>query len=104
VEVTTITDSFVAICGCTLAGCALAYGCAHVPPGAIVRWLVYGSCAVIATQFGWLPLLPHLSLSAGTVDQYVALALATVALKWMMETVFPWLVWYEEIEEDDETE
>ncbi len=90
-----IADAFVVMMGWALAAGALIYGCMHVPPGAWARWLVFVASAVIATQFGWLPLLPLFGFQVGTMEQYVALGLATVGLKLIMEDVLPWLVWAE---------
>lgn len=95
-----ITDSFVVVCGIVLAAGALLYGCVHVRPGSLVRWGVFVGCAVVATQFGWLPLLSHLGIrTTGVADQHGALIVMTVALKWLMETVLPWLVWSVDTEE-----
>ena len=100
----TVTDSFVIVCGIVLAAGALLYGCVHVRPGSIVRWGVFAGCAVVATQFGWLPLLTHLVIrSTSTADQYGALIVMTVALKWLMETVLPNTILAEEVD-DDETD
>ncbi len=100
----TVTDSFVIVCGIVLAAGALLYGCVHVRPGSIVRWGVFAGCAVVATQFGWLPLLTHLGIrSTSTADQYGALIVMTVALKWLMETVLPNTILAEEVD-DDETD
>lgn len=95
-------DIFVAVVGWALAAGALVYGCMHVPPGAWARWLVFVASAVIATQFGWLPLLPLLGLRVEVVDQYAAVALATVGLKVLMERALPWLVWSVEVDEVSE--
>lgn len=92
-------DIFVAVVGWALAAGALVYGCMHVPPGAWARWLVFLASAVIATQFGWLPLLPAFGFRVDVADQYVALALATVGLKLLMEQALPWLVWSVEVED-----
>lgn len=102
-----ITDSFVIVCGLVLAGYALVYGCMRVRPGSVVRWGVFAGCAVVATQFGWLPLLTHFGIrSTSTADQYGALIVMTLALKWLMEKFLPNTVWAEEVEEvdDDETD
>ncbi len=90
-----IVDIFVVVMGWLLAAGALVYGCMHVPPGSWARWLVFVAGAVIVTQFGWLPLLGLLGLRVEVVDQYVALGLATIGLKLIMEDVLPWLVWAE---------
>lgn len=90
-----IADAFVVMMGWALAAGALVYGCMHVAPGSWARWLVFVASAVIATQFGWLPLLPLFGFQVGTMEQYVALGLATVGLKLIMEDVLPWLVWAE---------
>jgi len=95
-------DIFVAVVGWALAAGALVYGCMHVPPGSWVRWLVFVASAVIATQFGWLPLLGLLGLRVTVADQYVALGLATVGLKLLMERALPWLVWSVEVDEVSE--
>lgn len=92
-------DIFVAVMGWALAAGALVYGCVHVAPGSWARWLVFLAGAVIVTQFGWLPLLGLLGLWVTVADQYVALALATVGLKLLMERALPWLVWSVEVEE-----
>lgn len=98
-----ITDSFVIVCGIVLAAWALLYGCMHVRPGSIVRWGVFGGCAAVATQFGWLPLLSFLGIrSTSAADQYGALIIMTLLLKWLMETVLPNTVWAEEVEEVDD--
>ena len=97
-----IVDIFVAAVGWALAAGALVYGCMHVPPGSWVRWLVFVASAVIATQFGWLPLLPLFGFRVGVVDQYVAVALATVGLKLLMERALPWLLWSVEVDEVSE--
>lgn len=97
-----VIDIFVAVVGWALAAGALVYGCMHVPPGAWARWLVFVASAVIATQFGWLPLLPLLGLRVEVVDQYAAVALATVGLKVLMERALPWLVWSVEVDEVSE--
>lgn len=94
-----ITDSFVVVCGIVLAAGALLYGCVHVRPGSLVRWGVFVGCAVVATQFGWLPLLSLIGLRVTVADQYVALALATVGLKLLMEKALPWLLWSVDVEE-----
>lgn len=86
-------DFFVTVVGWLLTAGAVVYGCVHVRPGAGARWLVYGAGAVILTQFGWLPLLPAFGFRVTVADQYVALALATVGLKLLMEKALPWLVW-----------
>lgn len=100
-----ITDSFVIACGIVLAAWALLYGCMHVRPGSIVRWAVFAGCAVVATQFGWLPLLSHLGIrTTGVADQYGALILMTFALKWLMETVLPNTILAEEVDDDDATD
>ncbi len=96
-----MVDIFVAVVGWGLAAGALIYGCMHVRPGAWARWLVFVASAVIATQFGWLPLLPLFGFHVGTVEQYAALGLATIGLKLIMEDVLPWLVWAE-VEETSE--
>ena len=97
-----VTDGFVVICGIVLAALALLYGCIHVRPGSIVRWAVFVGCAVVATQFGWLPLAPYLGIrTTGIGDQYGALLIMTFALKWLMETVLPNLVWAEDVEEEE---
>lgn len=97
-----IVDIFVVAVGWGLAAWALTYGCIHVRPGAPARWLVFVAGAVIATQFGWLPLLPLLGLRVEVVDQYAAVGLATVGLKVLMERALPWLLWSEEVEEVSE--
>lgn len=97
-----IIDIFVVAVGWGLAAWALTYGCIHVRPGAPARWLVFVASAVIATQFGWLPLLPLLGLRVEVVDQYAAVALATVGLKVLMERVLPWLLWSVEVDEVSE--
>lgn len=94
-----MVDIFVVVVGWLLASGALIYGCMHVAPGSWARWLVFVAGAVIATQFGWLPLLPLFGFHAGAVEQYVALGLATIGLKLIMEDVLPWLVWSVEVEE-----
>lgn len=94
-----VIDIFVAVVGWALAAGALVYGCMHVPPGAWARWLVFVAGAVIATQFGWLPLLPLFGFHAGAVEQYAALGLATIGLKLIMERALPWLVWSVEVDE-----
>lgn len=94
-----VIDIFVAVVGWALAAGALVYGCMHVPPGAWARWLVFVASAVIATQFGWLPLLSLIGLRVTVADQYVALALATVGLKLLMEKALPWLIWSVDVEE-----
>ncbi len=97
-----IVDIFVAVMGWALAAGALTYGCVHVPPGSWARWLVFVASAVIATQFGWLPLLPAFGFRVDVVDQYAAVGLATVGLKLLMERALPWLIWAEEVEEMSE--
>lgn len=92
-------DIFVVVVGWLLAAGALVYGCMHVAPGSWARWLVFVASAVIATQFGWLPLLPLFGFHVTTVDQYAAVGLATVGLKLLMEKALPWLVWSVEVEE-----
>ena len=92
-------DIFVAVVGWALAAGALVYGCVHIPPGAWSRWVVFVASAVIATQFGWLPLLPLFGFHVGTIEQYAAVALATAGLKLMMERALPWLVWSVEVDE-----
>ncbi len=87
-----IVDAFVVVVGWLLAAGAVVYGCIHIPPGAWLRWLVYGAGAVVLTQFGWLPLLPAFGFRVTVTDQYVALGLATVGLKLLMEKALPWLV------------
>jgi len=94
-----LVDAFVVIVGWLLAAGAVVYGCVHIPPGAWLRWLVYGAGAVVLTQFGWLPLLPAFDIHVGTVDQYAAVGLATVGLKVLMEKALPWLLWSVEVEE-----
>ena len=98
----TIIDAFVVIVGWLLAAGALVYGCMHVPPGAWARWLVFLAGAVIATQFGWLPLLPLFGFHVTTVDQYAAVGITTLLFKLLMERVLPWLVWSVEVEEVSE--
>ena len=88
--------------GWGVAAWALTYGCIHVRPGAPARWLVFVASAVIATQFGWLPLLPLLGLRVEVVDQYAAVALATVGLKVLMERALPWLLCAVEVDEVEE--
>ena len=61
--------------------------------------LVFVAGAVIATQFGWLPLLPLFGFHAAAVEQYAALGLATIGLKLIMERALPWLVWSVEVDE-----
>ena len=95
-------DIFVAVVGWALAAGALVYGCMHVAPGSWARWLVFVASAVIATQFGWLPLLPLFGFRVDVVDQYAAVVLATVGLKLLMERALPWLVWSVEVEEVSE--
>jgi hypothetical protein len=97
-----IVDIFVVVVGWLLAAGALVYGCMHVAPGSWARWLVFVAGAVIVTQFGWLPLLGLLGLRVTVADQYVALALATVGLKLLMEKALPWLVWSVEVDEVSE--
>ncbi len=97
-----ITDSFVAVCGIVLAAGAVLYGCVHVRPGSTVRWGIFVGCAIVATQFGWLPLLAHLGIrTTGVADQYGALIVMTVGLKWLMETVLPNTVLAEEVDDDE---
>lgn len=95
----TIIDIFVVAAGWGLAAWALTYGCIHVRPGAPARWLVFVASAVIATQFGWLPLLSLIGLRVEVVDQYAAVVLATVGLKLLMEKALPWLLWSVDVEE-----
>lgn len=95
-------DIFVVAIGWGIAAWALTYGCIHVRPGAPARWLVFVASAVIATQFGWLPLLPLLGLRVEVVDQYAAVALATIGLKLLMERALPWLLWSVEVDEVNE--
>lgn len=97
-----MVDIFVAVVGWALAAGALIYGCMHVPPGAWARWLVFVASAVIVTQFGWLPLLPAFGFRVTVGDQYMAMALATVGLKLIMEKALPWLVWSVEVDEVSE--
>lgn len=92
-------DIFVVVVGWALAAGALVYGCMHVAPGSWARWLVFVAGAVIATQFGWLPLLGLLGLRVEVVDQYAAVGLATVGLKVLMERALPWLLWSVEVDE-----
>lgn len=95
----TMIDIFVVAASWGLAAWALTYGCIHVRPGAPARWLVFVASAVIATQFGWLPLLSLIGLRVTVADQYVALSLATVGLKLLMERALPWLLWSVDVEE-----
>ena len=95
-------DIFVAVVGLLLTAGALVYGCMHVAPGSWARWLVFVASAVIAAQFGWLPLLGLFGVRVDVVDQYVAVVLATVGLKLLMERALPWLVWSVEVDEVSE--
>ncbi len=95
-----IIDLIISLLGMLLTAGALFYGCVHVRPGAIMRWGIYGAGAVIATQFGWLPLLPSLGLRADTNDQYVALVVATLLLKIVMEKLVP--LGLMEVDDDEE--
>ena len=97
-----MVDIFVAVVGWALAAGALVYGCMHVPPGAWARWLVFVASGVIATQFGWLPLLPLFGFHVTTVDQYAAVGIAALLFKLIMERALPWLVWSVEVDEVNE--
>jgi hypothetical protein len=90
------------IAGWALTVLTLAYGCAKVEQGSIGRWLVFLAAGVVATQFGWLPLLPFLGLRVTAADQYMAVVLATVGLKLLMERALPWLLWSVDVEEVSE--
>jgi hypothetical protein len=97
-------DILVATLALLLTGGALVYGCATIPPGALIRWAVYGGGGIIATQLGWLPLLAVLGFpTPTTLDQYVAAGLMTIGLKAVMESVLPRLLWAE-VEESEESD
>ena len=81
------------VAGWALTVVTLAYGCAKVEQGSILRWLVFLASGVVSTQFGWLPLLPAMGLRLTTADQYAAVALAAIGSKLLMENVLSGLVW-----------
>lgn len=78
----------VIILACLLTAVGAAFGVTVAPVGHPLRWPAYAGCAVVLTQFGWYPLLSLLDLRVGVTDQYVAVVLATVGIKFIME----WLV------------
>ena len=86
-------DITISIIGWLLTGWVLAYGCMRVRPGSVVRWAIFLASGVVATQFGWLPLLPAMGLRLTTADQYAAVALAAIGSKLLMENVLSGLVW-----------
>jgi hypothetical protein len=87
------------IAGWALTVLTLAYGCAKVEQGSIGRWLVFLAAGVVATQFGWLPLMPWMGLRLTTNDQYVAVVLAAVGSKLLMENVLASVLADEEVSE-----
>lgn len=93
-----IINTIIVIVGWALTAWTLAYGCMRVRPGNFARWLIFLASGVTMTQFGWLPLLPLLGLRVTVADQYMAVVLATVGLKLLMEYALPWLIWAEDDE------
>lgn len=91
-----IINTIIVIVGWALTAWTVAYGCMRVRPGSFARWLIFLGGAIAMTQFGWLPLLPAFGLRVTVGDQYMAVALATVGLKLLMEYVLPWLIWAED--------
>ena len=87
-----IVDAFVVLIAWLLTGGAVLYGCVRIAPGKLGRWAVYGAGAVILVEFGLWPLLPGFGMHLGTADQYVAVALATVGLKMVLEWFVPTLL------------
>lgn len=94
-------DITISIIGWFLTAWTVAFGCMRVRPGSWARWLIFLAGAIAMTQFGWLPLLPFLGLRITVADQYMAVALATIGLKLLMERALPWLLWAEEIEVEE---
>lgn len=89
-----VTELIVITVGMLLAAGAVFYGCITVPPGAWLRWLVFGAVAIIATQFVWWPLVSAVGWADGVsvLDQYAAVGIATLEIKFLVERVIPrWL-------------
>jgi len=85
-----IADMVVVIVGLPLAAGAVLYGCMTVPPGSGSRWVVYLGGAVVATQFVWLPLADAWAdYPLTTADQCMAIPVAAIGLKLVMEKVVP---------------
>lgn len=83
----TILDAFVAALGAVLTAGGLWYGCVTVPPG-MMRWTIYGGCGLIATQFVLLPAVSFWVVTPlSPAEQYMAVALAAIGLKIVMEKV-----------------
>jgi hypothetical protein len=97
-----IINTIIVIVGWALTAWTLAYGCMRVKPGSFTRWAIFLASGVVSTQFGWLPLLPFLGLRVTAADQYMAVVLATVGLKLLMERALPWLLWSVDVEEVSE--
>lgn len=96
-----LRDIVAILLGIGVAAGAIFYGLAKLPPGDWRRWPLFAGGATMAVAFGWYPIVSiRVSVPLSATEQWAAVGLATVGLKFVAERIVP--LFLLGVEDDDE--